>query len=89
MLRQKREMRELSDEVAALESTVAGLEATVTATTSQVLAHDELIQRAGERIQALSLKHVEVKQLVLATAFHPLDLRALECTQRGRANAPA
>jgi chromosome segregation protein len=61
VLKQKREMRELTDEVAALEARVAELDAQVLATNAEMAAHDEHIQRTGERIQALSLKLVEVK----------------------------
>ncbi len=61
VLRQKRELRELADEVQALEATAAELEAKVAASGAEVSAHDENIRHTGERIQALSLKLVEVK----------------------------
>ncbi len=59
VLKQKREMRELSEQVAALEAAVAELSAAVDEKTVAVAELDERIVRTGDRIQGLQLKLVE------------------------------
>ena len=61
VLRQKREMRELADEVATKEADAAQLLTIVEAEQAELQDLDEKQMRAGERAQALSLKLVEVK----------------------------
>jgi chromosome segregation protein len=64
VLRQKRELRELSEEVATLEAQVAEQQAQVEAIGAEVHGLDELIRQTGDRIQALQLKIVEAKGAV-------------------------
>ena len=61
VLKQKREMRELADDVAARDAALVDLAAAVEAKTVALATLDETLQRATERAQALSLKLVEVK----------------------------
>ncbi len=61
VLKQKREMRELADDVAARDSALVELAAAVDNKTVALAALDEALQRATERAQGLSLKLVEVK----------------------------
>ncbi len=61
VLRQKREMRELADEVAAKDAALIDLQKAVDDKTASLSALDETLQRASERAQAASLRLVEVK----------------------------
>ena len=61
VLKQKREMRELADDVAGRDDAQRALDAAVEAHQQALVALDEQLQRASERTQALSLRLVEVK----------------------------
>lgn len=61
VLKQKREMRELADDVAAREIAVAELETDLEQRKSALQELDDALQAASERAQALSLKLVEVR----------------------------
>ncbi len=61
VLKQKREMRELADDVATREAAVLELSKSAEEKHEALLVLDETLQRASERAQALSLKLVEVK----------------------------
>ncbi len=61
VLRQKREMRELAEDVAAKEAAQHDLDAVVDAARAGLTELDEQLQRATERAQALSLRLVEVE----------------------------
>jgi chromosome segregation protein len=61
VLRQKREMRELADDVAAREAAFAELATQMERQTTALAALDEALQRATEKAQSLSLRLVEVK----------------------------
>ena len=61
VLKQKREMRELADDVAARDVALVELAAAVEQKTQALSTLDETLQRATERAQAMSLKLVEVK----------------------------
>ncbi|MBM4283431.1 MAG: chromosome segregation protein SMC, partial [Deltaproteobacteria bacterium] len=61
VLRQKREMRELADDVAARDAALVELAAAVEQRTQALQGLDEVAQRATERAQGLSVKLVEVR----------------------------
>ncbi len=61
VLKQKREMRELADDVTARDIAIVDLQAAVEAKQQQLMGLDETLQRATERAQQASLKLVEVK----------------------------
>ncbi|MDP2344636.1 MAG: chromosome segregation protein SMC [Deltaproteobacteria bacterium] len=61
VLKQKREMRELADDVATREALLHELNKSVEEKQEALLVLDETLQRASERAQSLSLKLVEVK----------------------------
>jgi chromosome segregation protein len=61
VLRQKREMRELADDVAARDAALVELAAAVEARQAVLQGLDETLQRATDRAQSLSLKLVEVR----------------------------
>jgi chromosome segregation protein len=61
VLKQKREMRELAEDVAVREESQRELDLAVEARRTALAALDEQLQRATERAQGLSLRLVEVK----------------------------
>jgi chromosome segregation protein len=61
VLRQKREMRELAEDVAAREATQHELDQALEARRQALAGLDEQLQRATERAQSLSLRLVEVR----------------------------
>ena len=75
VLRQKREMRELSDEVKALEAEVGEREAEVARLVQSAQELDESLREIGDRIQAQLLRLVELRA---AHKRHQEDLSRLE-----------
>ena len=63
VLRQKREMRELADDVIVREEAHRVLDAAVAASQTDLHGLDEQLQRATERAQSLSLRLVEVRNV--------------------------
>ena len=61
VLKQKREMRELADDVSIREGALVALQQSLEAKQEALLLLDEMLQRASERAQTLSLKLVEVR----------------------------
>jgi chromosome segregation protein len=63
VLKQKREMRELADDVVVREEALRGLDEAVTQCQLGLSSLDEQLQKAAERAQQLSLRLVEVRNV--------------------------